>query len=56
MVETVPERVLDRIKRQIPLGRLGQPDEVARIVHFLAADASGYITGQVWAVNGGMDM
>jgi NAD(P)-dependent dehydrogenase (short-subunit alcohol dehydrogenase family) len=56
MVETVPEKALDRIKRQIPLGRLGQPDEVARIVHFLAADASGYITGQVWAVNGGMDM
>ena len=41
---------------QIPLGRLGKPEEVARVVHFLAADASSYITGQVWGVNGGMDM
>lgn len=56
MVDSVPEKVLDRIKQQIPLGRLGRPEEVARIVHFLAADASGYITGQVWGVNGGMDM
>lgn len=56
MVETVPEKVLDRIKAQIPLGRLGEPEEVARIVDFLAADASAYITGQGWAVNGGMDM
>jgi NAD(P)-dependent dehydrogenase (short-subunit alcohol dehydrogenase family) len=37
-------------------GRLGKPEEVARVVHFLAADASSYITGQVWGVNGGMDM
>lgn len=37
-------------------GRLGRPEEVARIVHVLAADASSYITGQVWSVNGGMDM
>jgi NAD(P)-dependent dehydrogenase (short-subunit alcohol dehydrogenase family) len=56
MVETVPEKVMDRIKGQIPLGRLGEPQEIARVVHFLAADASGYITGQVWGVNGGMDM
>ena len=34
---------------------LGRPEEVARVVHFLAADASSYITGQVWGVNGGMD-
>ena len=56
MLESVPEKVLDRIKAQIPLRRLGRPEEVARVVHFLAADASGYITGQVWGVNGGMDM
>ena len=56
MLETVPEKVLDRIRSQVPLGRLGRPDEVARVVHFLAADAAGYITGQVWAVNGGQDM
>ena len=56
MVAAVPEKVLDKIKGQIPLRRLGRPEEIARIVHFLAADASSYITGQVWGVNGGMDM
>jgi acetoacetyl-CoA reductase/3-oxoacyl-[acyl-carrier protein] reductase len=56
MVEAVPEKALDRIRSQIPLGRLGRPDEVARVVHFLAADQSSYITGTIFAVNGGMDM
>ena len=56
MLESVPEKVLDKIKAQIPLGRLGRPDEIARVVHFLAADQSAYITGQVWGVNGGQDM
>lgn len=56
MVEGVPEKALERIKGQIPLGRLGRPEEVARVVHFLCADASSYITGQAWAVNGGMEM
>ena len=41
---------------QIPLGRLGKPEEIARVICFLAADDSSYITGQIWAVNGGMDM
>ncbi|MDO5634846.1 MAG: beta-ketoacyl-ACP reductase [Micrococcus sp.] len=56
MVEAVPEKVLDKIKGKIPMARLANPDEVARVVHFLAADKSSYITGQVWGVNGGMDM
>jgi acetoacetyl-CoA reductase/3-oxoacyl-[acyl-carrier protein] reductase len=56
MLESIPEKVLDRIRAQIPLGRLGRPEEVARVVHFLAADASAYITGQIWAVNGGQEM
>ena len=56
MLEDVPEKVLDKIKAQIPLGRLCRPEEIARVVHFLAADAAGYITGQVWGVNGGLDM
>ena len=56
MVAAVPEKVLDRIKAQIPLRRFGRPEEVARVVGFLAADESSYITGQVWGVNGGMDM
>jgi NAD(P)-dependent dehydrogenase (short-subunit alcohol dehydrogenase family) len=56
MLEHIPEKVLTQILSHIPLGRLGKPAEVARVVHFLAADASSYITGQVWGVNGGMDM
>jgi NAD(P)-dependent dehydrogenase (short-subunit alcohol dehydrogenase family) len=56
MLESVPEKVLDGIKAKIPLGRLGRPDEIARVVHFLAADQSSYITGAIWGINGGMDM
>ena len=56
MVAAVPEKVLTKIRGQIPLRRLGRPHEVARVVAFLADDASSYITGQVWGVNGGMDM
>jgi 3-oxoacyl-[acyl-carrier protein] reductase len=56
MIENVPEKVLDKIRLTIPVGRLCQPEEIARVVHFLAADASAYITGQVWGVNGGLDM
>jgi acetoacetyl-CoA reductase/3-oxoacyl-[acyl-carrier protein] reductase len=56
MLDHVPEKVLDRIRSQIPVRRLGLPEEVARVVHFIAADASSYITGQVWGVNGGLDM
>jgi acetoacetyl-CoA reductase/3-oxoacyl-[acyl-carrier protein] reductase len=56
MLEHVPEKVLDEIKAKIPLGRLGRPDEIARVVHFLAADQSAYVTGAIWSVNGGMDM
>ena len=56
MVAAMPEKALEKVKNQIPLRRLGRPEEVARVVHFLAADASSYITGQVWGVNGGLDM
>ncbi len=56
MLATIPEKVLDRIRKQVPLGRLGRPDEIARVVNFLCADQSAYITGQVWGVNGGQEM
>ncbi|MGH2916327.1 MAG: 3-oxoacyl-ACP reductase FabG, partial [Solirubrobacteraceae bacterium] len=45
MVTAVPDKVLDQIREKIPLGRLGRPDEIARVVHFLAADQSSFITG-----------
>jgi NAD(P)-dependent dehydrogenase (short-subunit alcohol dehydrogenase family) len=56
MLEHVPEKVLEGIKDKIPVGRLGRPDEIARAVHFLAADQSSFITGAILSVNGGMDM
>jgi NAD(P)-dependent dehydrogenase (short-subunit alcohol dehydrogenase family) len=56
MLEHVPEEVLVGIKEKIPVGRLGRPDEIARVVRFLVADQSSFITGAVWGVNGGMDM
>jgi 3-oxoacyl-[acyl-carrier protein] reductase len=56
MLEHVPQKVQDRILTQIPMGRFCRPEEVARVVHFLAADASAYITGQVWGVNGGLEI
>ena len=56
MVERIPDKVLDKIKSQIPVGRLGRPDEVARVVHFLASDYSSFITGAVINVNGGQEM
>src|SRR6516162_3079334 len=48
MLATIPDQVLERIRGQIPVGRLGQPEEIARVVCFLAADRSAYITGQIW--------
>ena len=45
---------LEKVVARIPVGRLGEPDEVARVVEFLASPDSGYIPGQVYAVNGGL--
>src|SRR6476620_7808448 len=56
MLATVPEKVLAGIRAQVPLGRLGDPDDIARTVCFLAGDESSYVTGQTWSVNGGLDM
>ena len=56
MVATIPPFMLNTLQERIPLHRMGQPDEIARLVCFLAQDASSYITGQIWGVNGGLDM
>ncbi|THK38805.1 beta-ketoacyl-ACP reductase [Ensifer sp. MPMI2T] len=54
MVRAVPEKVLnERIIPQIPVGRLGEPEEVARCVVFLASDDAGFITGSTISANGG---
>ena len=57
MVTAVPADVLEsRILPQIPVGRLGRPDEVAALVAFLASEDAGFITGSNLAINGGMHM
>jgi NAD(P)-dependent dehydrogenase (short-subunit alcohol dehydrogenase family) len=56
MTAAVPAKVVESLKAAIPMRRMGRPEEIARVVAFLAADASAYITGQVWGVNGGLDM
>lgn len=54
MVRAVPEKVLnERIIPQIPVGRLGEPEEIARCVVFLASDDAGFITGSTITANGG---
>lgn len=56
MTEKLPESVLEGAKKLIPLGRLGQTEDVAALAAFLASDAAAYITGQVMCVDGGMQM
>ena len=54
MVRAIDEKVLnERIIPQIPVGRLGEPEEIARCVVFLAADEAGFITGSTLSANGG---
>jgi acetoacetyl-CoA reductase len=54
MVKAIDEKVLnERIIPQIPVGRLGEPEEIARIVVFLASDDAGFITGSTVSANGG---
>jgi acetoacetyl-CoA reductase len=56
MTAAVPGNVMEKLIGRIPVGRLGEPNEVARVVEFLADPESGYITGQVYPVNGGLYM
>lgn len=54
MTESLPEEVRKQILGQIPLGRIGAPEEIAKTVVFLASPAASYITGQTLSVDGGM--
>jgi len=56
MTEELPEKTRQELISQIPLGRLGQPEDIAQAVVYLASEHAGYITGQVLGVNGGMYM
>ena len=56
MVATVAPERLEAMLKTIPVGRLGQPDEVAAAVAYLASDAAGFVTGATLDVNGGMLM
>jgi 3-oxoacyl-[acyl-carrier protein] reductase len=53
---SLPENVKDKIRSQVPMGRFGEPEEVAQVVAFLAGETAGYVTGQTIAVDGGMTM
>jgi 3-oxoacyl-[acyl-carrier protein] reductase len=53
---SLPENVKDQIRGQVPMGRFGEPEEVAQVVAFLVGETAGYVTGQTIAVDGGMTM
>lgn len=56
MTDALPEKAKEELKRMIPMERLGQPEDVAQAALFLVSEVSGYITGQVINVNGGIYM
>ena len=56
MTDAMPEAAKTATLASIPAGRIADPDEIARAVEFFAAEGSGYITGQVLCVDGGMAM
>ncbi len=56
MSEAISEKAKENFLRQIPLGRIGRPEEVAEVVYWLCSSAASYITGQVIHVNGGLYM
>ncbi len=56
MTRELPEQQRELLQQQIPLGRLGDPAEIAAVVGFLASEQGGYITGETIHINGGMYM
>ncbi len=56
MTQDVPAKALEAVAQMTPLGRLGEPEEVAAGVLFLASEAASFITGAVLDINGGFSM
>ncbi|RLB84733.1 MAG: beta-ketoacyl-ACP reductase [Deltaproteobacteria bacterium] len=56
MTASLPEKVREKFLEQIPLGRMGKPEEVAEVVYWLCSESSSYLTGQIIHVNGGLYM
>ncbi len=56
MVTKIPQEVLDKIIKMIPVGRLGQPEEIGKAVAFLCSENCGYVTGSDFSINGGQHM
>jgi acetoacetyl-CoA reductase len=56
MVTKIPQEVLDKIIKMIPVGRLGQPEEIGKAVAFLCSESCGYVTGSDFSINGGQHM
>lgn len=54
MTDVIPPENREQMLKNIPLGRIGEPEDVANLVNFLMSDEASYITGQIISVNGGM--
>ena len=54
MVDAMNPKVVEGVRNLIPMRRLARPEEVAKVVLFLASDDASYVTGQQWVVDGGL--